>query len=300
VVENCGDNNNGPPDDRVHWSPPLPSDLEGEKCDSKGQFYRVSTDIAPQFYSAMRNLQYTVKYSSKDLPAPLSRPGCWAYPDMLQVGQLATKEEDRSHFGAWCVVSAPLVLGFDLTNATTTFLTSTTVKNEMAIEVNQQWAGHPGTLVRNSTATFVALTASGAAGECESEKGRARCKKVTVPTYQIWSKPQPDGAVAVFVVNLSEEPNAETITVTLQELGMNLPAGVTRVNATDIWAQDRIGEVGSLVVEAHSLASHDSVFQLLEPETLLSRYARHWEGHKSEEWERKRREREREGEGGNN
>jgi hypothetical protein len=51
IVENCGDNNNGPPGSKQHWSPPLPSDLEGDKCDTKGAFYRVSKDIAPQFYS---------------------------------------------------------------------------------------------------------------------------------------------------------------------------------------------------------------------------------------------------------
>ena len=79
VVENCGDNNNGPTGAKQHWSPPLPSDLE--KCDSKGNFYRVSKDIAPQFHSAMFNLQYTVPYTNTALPTPLSRPGCWAYPD---------------------------------------------------------------------------------------------------------------------------------------------------------------------------------------------------------------------------
>jgi len=89
---------------------------------------------------------------------PLSRPYCWAYPDMLevgklhlffwdkpkkfyakilgnifelggfltqhtvdyicdycaaltQVGKLATYELSRAHFGAWCAVSSPLVLG---------------------------------------------------------------------------------------------------------------------------------------------------------------------------------------------
>jgi alpha-galactosidase len=80
TVENCGDNNNGPPGDKQRWSPPLPSDLEGDKCLRKGQFYRVSKDIAPQFYSAMYNLQYTSKYNNKGLTSPLSRPGCWAYP----------------------------------------------------------------------------------------------------------------------------------------------------------------------------------------------------------------------------
>ena len=40
------------------------------------------------------------------------------YPDMLQVGNpLLTFEENCAHFGSWCVISAPLYLGFDLGTA---------------------------------------------------------------------------------------------------------------------------------------------------------------------------------------
>ena len=76
--------------------------------------YRVSKDIAPQFYSTMYNLQHTTMY--QDVKHPMSRPGCWAYPDMLQVGNNMNTAESQTHFAAWCITSAPLVLGFDLTN----------------------------------------------------------------------------------------------------------------------------------------------------------------------------------------
>jgi len=47
-----------------------------------------------------------------------SRPSCWAYPDMLEVGRMPEHKdaESRSHLAAWAIVSAPLVLGFDLSN----------------------------------------------------------------------------------------------------------------------------------------------------------------------------------------
>jgi hypothetical protein len=32
----------------------------------------------------------------------MSRPGGWAYPDMLEVGRLHNFSESRSHFAAWC------------------------------------------------------------------------------------------------------------------------------------------------------------------------------------------------------
>jgi hypothetical protein len=40
---------------------------------------------------------------------------------MLMVGDLTgplAKTESRSHFGAWAIVSSPLILGFDLANET--------------------------------------------------------------------------------------------------------------------------------------------------------------------------------------
>lgn len=52
----------------------------------------------------------------------------------------------RAHFGAWCVVSAPLILGLDLSDTPTLASILPFVTNEEAIAVNQNWAGHPGRL----------------------------------------------------------------------------------------------------------------------------------------------------------
>eukprot|EP01052_Picozoa_sp_SAG31_P025120 SAG31_NODE_2184_length_6244_cov_3.004882_2_plen_147_part_00 len=45
--------------------------------------YRTSGDVAKSSGSWLHNLQTTTKF--RDLQSPLSRPGCWAYPDMLGV-----------------------------------------------------------------------------------------------------------------------------------------------------------------------------------------------------------------------
>lgn len=116
-------------------------------------FFRTSGDISSYWGSMWRNLQTTVPYLGN---IPLSRPGTWAYPDMLEVGNLANFSEDRSHFGAWVVVSAPLVLGYDLTNMTTTKRVWPIISNTEAIAISQTWAGHPGRLVAGySDATSV-------------------------------------------------------------------------------------------------------------------------------------------------
>ena len=61
---------------------------------------------------------------------------------------MATFEEDRAHFGAWCVVSSPLVLGYDVTDSSVTEKVWPILSNRQAVQVNQQYAGHPGRLVK--------------------------------------------------------------------------------------------------------------------------------------------------------
>ena len=255
VVENCGDNNRTHPrGGRLHWNPPLPKDLVGDLC--TWQLYRVSKDIAPQFYSTMWNLQYTSAFTAKTLPAPLSRPGCWAYPDMLQVGRLASATEDRTHFGAWSVSSAPLVLGFDLTDAPTLARVWPILSAPLAVAINQRWAGHPGGLVRNASETFEALVAHGAGGDpaCANRK---KCERATFPAYQVWAKPQPGGAVAVFIVNLSDGP--VDVTATLAEVGF----ADEQAKATDVWTGAAAGASVKSVV-ASQLAPRDNLYWLLQ------------------------------------
>lgn len=67
---------------------------------------------------------------------------------MLEVGRMEgagetgadeSANESASHFAAWSIVSAPLVLGFDLTNATRLELAWPTISNALAINVSQSW-----------------------------------------------------------------------------------------------------------------------------------------------------------------
>ena len=55
--------------------------------------------------------------------------------DMLEVGRSMTEEEDKTHFGMWCIMNSPLLIGCDLTSikpATLTLLT-----NKELIAINQ-------------------------------------------------------------------------------------------------------------------------------------------------------------------
>ena len=55
--------------------------------------------------------------------------------DMLEVGRSLTTEEDKTHFGMWCIMNSPLLIGCNLTNIKTTALEL--LKNEELIALNQ-------------------------------------------------------------------------------------------------------------------------------------------------------------------
>ena len=41
-------------------------------------------------------------------------PNHWNDPDMLEVGNGMSYDEDKSHFSLWCMLAAPLAAGNDL------------------------------------------------------------------------------------------------------------------------------------------------------------------------------------------
>lgn len=69
-------------------------------------------------------------------------PGHWNDPDMLEVGNGMSINEDRAHFSLWCILAAPLIAGNDLRNMKKETLEILT--NIEAIKVNQDSLGIQG------------------------------------------------------------------------------------------------------------------------------------------------------------
>ena len=55
--------------------------------------------------------------------------------DMLEVGRSLSTEEDKTHFGMWCIMSSPLLIGCDMSNINTTALNL--LRNKDLIALNQ-------------------------------------------------------------------------------------------------------------------------------------------------------------------
>ena len=218
VVENSNQANGvGPPRG-------LPNDPSGW-CNFNT--FRTDGDLFANFGQVLASALTVTRF--QNLTNPISRPGCWAYPDMLQVGNFGgplNLAESRSHFGIWAIISSPLFLSFDLRDRSLVNSLWEIVTNTEVIAVNQGWFGHPGRLI------------------------------IDDEQHQVWAKLQEAGSEAVLVVNKGSA--TASFTVTLTQLG--LPASVA---ARDLWAHKNLGVIGTSI--NLTLGAHESAFYMLHP-----------------------------------
>ena len=73
--------------------------------------------------------------------------------DMLEVGRTLTQEEDKTHFGMWCIMSSPLLIGCDLRNIRPETLAL--LKNTELIALNQDPLGLQAYVCRHDGDTYV-------------------------------------------------------------------------------------------------------------------------------------------------
>ena len=72
--------------------------------------WRTTGDINdswPSVRTILRENLYLAAYSG---------PGYYNDMDMLEVGRRLTPEEDKTHFGLWCIMNSPLLIGCDMRN----------------------------------------------------------------------------------------------------------------------------------------------------------------------------------------
>lgn len=74
-----------------------------------GSSWRMSQDIRPRWNSVKDIIAQNLYLSA------YAGNGAYNDMDMLEVGRGMTAEEDRTHFGIWCMMSSPLLIGKDLT-----------------------------------------------------------------------------------------------------------------------------------------------------------------------------------------
>ena len=159
----------------------------------------------------------------------------------------------------WAVTSSPLILGFDLTNATLLRLAWPIVANEEVLAVSQCWHGHPGRLVANASEYKVVDVVHGSPGVTHTTE--------RLPSWQAWAKPVGGGAVALLVVRVWAGTANATLSFDMAQLfgGGHVPPPA-RVRVRDILAHTGNGTAtAALSVDLAALPEHGATFVVLTP-----------------------------------
>jgi len=112
-----------------------------------GNLWRTTTDISPVFDSVVNHGTWhsfgvMQIVDRQDSIRQYAGPGHWNDPDMLEVGNGMSFNEDQAHFSLWCMLAAPLIAGNDLFNMSKE--TKEILTNKEAIAVDQDSLGIEG------------------------------------------------------------------------------------------------------------------------------------------------------------
>jgi hypothetical protein len=177
-----------------------------------GNLWRTTYDIVDTWES-LKNIGFTQHKHSK-----YAKPGEFNDPDMMIVGWLGwgpdlhptrlTPDEQYTHVSLWCLLSAPLLLGNDLSRLDD--FTKSLLTNTEILEVNQDALCDQADLVYDAE------------------------------NIQVWLKNMADGSKALGIFNMEEE--LREVTVPLLEFDLN-----DTYNVRDLWRQQDLKKVmGSL------------------------------------------------------
>jgi len=175
-------------------------------ADIGGNSWRTTGDITDT-WNSMANIGFNQAGHEK-----FAGPGHFNDPDMLVVGKVGwgprlrnsrlTPNEQYTHISLWCLLSAPLLIGCDMTQMDE--FTIGLLSNDEVLAVDQDPLGHQaGRVAKNDS-------------------------------LEVWSKDMADGSKAVGLFNRGNEE--ATVTVNWADLGIK-----GRQTVRDLWRQKDIG-----------------------------------------------------------
>ncbi len=204
-----------------------------------GQLWRTTGDIINCWDCLVGHGSWT---SSGILPIldkqvelrAFSGPDGWNDPDMMEVGNLPTLQENRSHFAMWAMLPAPLIMGTSIEDMKPEI--RAVLSNRGLIAINQDKSG---------------LTA---------------LRWISTPEYDVWARALADGDWAIALLNRSNEP--QKISIDWKELplgddlySMNARLDQTTYALTDVWTGKPAGSTAQPL--QRTVEPHDTlVFRL--------------------------------------
>jgi len=254
MVENC------------HWGSKMPYEPNRTWC--PWNFYRSSGDVRAKYSSIVGNLNTVTKFSSQNL----SYPGCWAYPDMLEVGCQhgpggasdpgLTIAETRTHFGAWVIVSSPLTLSHDVNSDTIMDQIWRIITNTEVLAVSQSYAGFSGGPFKSSDSQVVLDSVNHAAMEKGmTEEERMATGQTVAPSFHYFYKPLKVAGAETAVLLMNNGDSAATLSLNFADVP---GVACSKCHVRDIWNKVDLGIFTTAFV-AKSVGTHDSAFLIITP-----------------------------------
>lgn len=135
--------------------------------------WRISSDINPSWES--------VKYiiSKNMYLSAFAGGGHYNDMDMLEIGRGLKPEEEETHFGMWCILSSPLLIGCDLTTIPEASLRL--LKNPELIALNQDPLGIQAQIVQHENGGYVFVK------DIREKRGKVRAVALYNPTEETCS-----------------------------------------------------------------------------------------------------------------
>lgn len=163
-------------------------------------------------------------------------PGHWNDPDMMEVGNGMTVEEDRSHFSLWSMLAAPLMLGNDVRNMSKE--TAEILTNKEVIAIDQDVLGIQG------------------------------FRYTTKDSVEVWAKPLAYSDWAICFLNLKSTPNTFTFAwqdheITDALINRTLNTKTVTFDLRNVWTKKSAGTTKKAFTG--TLASHDVAMFRLTP-----------------------------------
>jgi len=184
-----------------------------------GELWRSTGDINNLFdgiktYSTWHANGVMTIVDLQDTLRKYAGPNHWNDPDMLEVGNGMTLNEDRTHFSIWCMMAAPLIAGNDIRKMTKE--TQAVLTDKGAIAIDQDALGIQG------------------------------FKYADKDSLQTWFKPLKNGEWAVCFLNRSSMPKKvqfnwekEPVTDELNHISLN--ANTITYKVYNVWAKKETG-----------------------------------------------------------
>jgi alpha-galactosidase len=206
-----------------------------------GDLYRSTGDISASFIVRKSLGTWTPQsvITILDLQEPIRKyngPNHWNDPDMLEVGNGMTFNEDKSHFSLWCMLAAPLAAGNDLRKMSAE--TKEVLTNREMIAIDQD------------------------------PRGISAFKLPMPDSLEVWVKPLINNELALCFLNRTGSTrklnlNWSDLNLTDQLSGLNIHFSTGAFTIRDLWLKKNLGTTGKSFVQ--EIPTHGVVVLKLVP-----------------------------------